>query len=142
MGEPWLYQVRAELDAATADKVRSDPGATDLAPLARILERHKAKLVCQYDAFAGYVAEAEREGVENYPLHAWTKATIEDPAKKEKYLKHFTFYVEGEEVYPQGAAAALAADLEPLVRDGLIGRVRLIDTNPANNPQPPARPAG
>ena len=40
-----------------------------------------------------------------------TKATIEDPAKRTKYLKSFTLYVDGDEVYPNETADALEADL-------------------------------
>ena len=71
------------------------------------LRRNHAEAVCQYDAFAGYCAEAEREGIEEYPLYAWTKATIEDPAKKAKYLRSFTLYVGGEQVYPKAVADAM-----------------------------------
>ena len=98
----------------------------------------RRKAVCQYDAFAGDCAEAEREGVEHFPLYAWTKATIEDPAKKAKYERSFTLYIDGEQVYPKAQADALAAELRPLVGAGLIADVDQDDTNPANNPQPPA----
>jgi hypothetical protein len=74
-----------------------------------------------------YVAAAEEHGVESYPLYQWTKASIEDPAKKEKYLKSFALYVDDREVYAKEIADALEAALQPL------------DTNPANNPQPPRR---
>jgi hypothetical protein len=78
--------------------------------------------------------------VENYPLYEWTKATIENPAKKEKYLKSFTLYVDGREVYAKEIADALAADLQPLARSGLITRLSKYDTDPPNNPQPPKHP--
>ena len=93
----------------------------------------------QFDAFAGYVAEAERHGIEHYPLYHWTKATIENPAKKTKYQKSFTLYVDGDEVYVKDKADALEADLQPLVGGALVTRLAKHDTNPANNPQPPAR---
>jgi hypothetical protein len=142
MSAQWLYQVRFDLsDAATAELARRDLGDPALAPLAAVLARHRAQMKCQFDAFAEYVAAAEEEGIDQYPLYAWTKATIEDPAKREKYLKSFTLYVEGREVYAQEIAAALAAELEPLARGGLIARLSTYDTNPANNPQPPKRPA-
>ena len=108
-------------------------------PLPDILQRHNATLKSQYDAFAGYVAEAERNGIENYPLYHWTKATIENPAKKAKYQKSFTLYVDGDEVYARDKADALEADLQPLVGGALVTRLAKHDTNPANNPQPPAR---
>ena len=120
---------------------RAQERSTDpaLAELAAILARHGAKATCQYDAFADYCAEAEREGVEQYPLYAWTKATIEDPVKKAKYLKSFTLYIDGDQVYPKAQADALEAELQPLVGGGVIARLWKYDTNPANNPQPPAR---
>jgi hypothetical protein len=133
------FQIRIELNEAQAAIARRDPDSSALAPLPDILRRHRAALKCQLDAFADYVAEAERHGTEDYPLHAWTKATIEDPAKKAKYLKSFTLYVDGEEVYATEKADALELDLRPLVDSGLILRLARYDTNPANNPQPPAR---
>jgi len=94
---------------------------------------------CQFDAFAEYVAAAEEQGVENYPLYQWTKATIANPAKKEKYLKSFTLYVDSQEVYAKEIADALEADLQPLANSGLIARISKYDTNPANTPQPRQR---
>jgi hypothetical protein len=134
----WQYQVRFDLgDAATAEALRRrDPA---LAPLLDILAAHHALAKCQFDAFADYVAAAEAEGRENYPLHAWTKATIENPAKKERYQKSFTLYVDGQEVYAKEIADALERDLQPLAASGLITRLSKYDTNPANNPQPPQR---
>ena len=83
------------------------------------------------------VAAAETHGIEDYPLYAWTKATIENPEKKANYLKAFTLYVEGDEVYAKPMADALEADLRPLIGK-LIARLSKHDTNPANNPQAPA----
>jgi len=137
----WQYQVRFDLnDAAMAESARRDLHHKSLAPLVEILVNHRAALKCQFDAFAEYVAKAEEHGVENYPLYEWTKATIENLAKKEKYLKSFTLYVDGCEVYAKEIADALAADLQPLARSGLITRLSKYDTNPANNPQPPKHP--
>ena len=139
MSEQWQYQVRIDLEDAAAEIARHDPNDPVLEPLAVVLRKHGATLRCQYDAFADYVAEAERQGPQKYPLHAWTKATIENPAKKAKYLKSFTLYVEGEEVYAKDKADALKQALQPLVGGGLVTRLAKHDTNPANNPQPPAR---
>src|SRR5512144_410803 len=112
MSEEWQYQVWIDLPPATAQLATLDLGAPELRPLTPILARHQATLTCQFDLFEGYVAEAEREGVGHYPLYEWTKRTIEDPAKKAKYLQSFTFYIEGQEVYPKAQAAALVADLQ------------------------------
>jgi hypothetical protein len=139
MTRQWQYQLRVFLADAHAEAARRDPNSAALKPLADILAKHDASLKCQYDAFADYVAEAERRGRENYPLYEWTKATIEDPVKKERYLKSFTIYVSGNEVYDKERADALEADLRPLVGGELVTRIARHDTNPANNPQPPAR---
>lgn len=139
MGDEWLYQVRIDLTEEHAELARRDPANPALDPLPAILARHHATMRSQYDAFADYVAEAERHGVENYPLYHWTKATIDNPTKKAKYQKSFTLYVDGAEVYAKDKADALEAELQPLVGGGLITRLAKHDTNPANNPQPPAR---
>ncbi|OAF01138.1 hypothetical protein AYJ54_29005 [Bradyrhizobium centrolobii] len=137
MTAQWQYQVRFDVnDSATAESARRKLLHPALALLFDILAEHRAALKCQFDAFAEYVAAAEEHGVENYPLYQWTKATIENPAKKEKYLKSFTLYVDDREVYAKEIADALEADLQPLSTSGLITRI----SNPANNPQSPQRP--
>lgn len=138
MSSQWQYQVRIYLADEIAERARRNPQDGALRPLADILSAHHATIKCQFDAFADYVAEAERRGTGNYPLYAWTKATIEQPEKKAKYLKSFTVYVDGQEVYDKKAADALEAELRPLVGGALITRLSKHDTNPANNPQPPA----
>ena len=139
MSDEWQYQVRVNLSDACAAAARQNPDDPAIRPLSDVLKRHDAALKCQYDAFAGYVAEAERRGTENYPLYAWTKATIEDPVKEAKYIKSFTLYVGGDEVYAKQKADALEADLQPLVGGAIVTRLSKHDTNPANNPQPPKR---
>lgn len=139
MDQVWDYQIRIDLDDALADAARRNPDDPSIKPLMEILARHHAMLKCQFDAFADYVAEAEQHGVANYPLYAWTKATIENSDKRTKYLKSFTLYVDGNEVYAGRLADALEADLQPLVAVGLIKRLAKHDTNPANNPQPPTQ---
>jgi hypothetical protein len=142
MSEEWDYQVRVKLAEAAAHLAREDLQAPLLQPLAEIVARHKAKLVSQFDAFAQYVAEAEKNGTQDYPLYKWTKATIEDLEKQAKHLKSFTFYVDGEEVYAKEKADALEAELQELVGGGLVEQVNKYDTNPANNPQAPAHLRG
>jgi hypothetical protein len=134
----WRYQVRFDVnDSATAESIGRNLRDPALVPLFDIFANHRAAPKCQFDAFAEYVAAAEEHGVESYALYQWTKATIEDSAKKDKYLKSFTLYVDGQEVYAKEIADALEADLQPLAKSGLIARISRYDTNPANNPQPP-----
>ena len=138
MPEQWQYQIRIDLEENSAQVVRRNPDSPSIKPLKDILAKHHATLKCQFDAFADYVAAAEKNGTENYPLYEWTQATIEDPTKKEKYIKSFTLYVAGNEVYCRKTADALESDLLPLVGGELVTRISKYDTNPANNPQPPA----
>ena len=139
MAEQWQYQIRLRLADALARTARRAPSAPELAPLPEVLARHDAALVCQYDAFAGYVAEAEKRGTEGFPLYAWTRATIEDPVKKTKHLRSFTVHVGGAEVYSRKAADALETELKPLAGGPVVAALSRHDTNPANNPQVPKR---
>ncbi len=133
----WQYQLRVTLAGDAARLARENRDHPRLAGLRRILARHDAALMCQYDLFAGYCAEAEREGIEQYPLYAWTRAVLADPAKQEKYLASFSIHVGGQEVYPRSAADAIEAELRPLAGGTVIRRLARHDTNPANNPQMP-----
>ncbi len=139
MSSEWKYQIRIDVGEKFAETARKHPGAPALKPLPDILAKHRATMKCQFDAFSDYVSAAEEQGALNDPLYKWTKATIENPAKKEKYLKSFTLYVEGKEVYEKEKADALEEDLQPLVGGNVIERMHKHDTNPANNPQAPAR---
>ncbi|HET7492376.1 MAG TPA: hypothetical protein VFK01_10905, partial [Bradyrhizobium sp.] len=114
MTSQWQYQVRFDVtDSAKSESVRRKLADPALTQLFVILAKHCAAPKCQFDAFAEYVAAAEAQGVENYPLYQWTKATIENPAKREKYLKSFTVYVDEQEVYAKEVADAIEADLQP-----------------------------
>ncbi|SAK54895.1 hypothetical protein AWB77_01575 [Caballeronia fortuita] len=137
MTEVWQYQIRIRLAPDYAAMARRDPANELLAPINEVLTKHDALLKCQYDAFADYVAQAERDGIEQYPLYRWTRETIENPAKKAKYLEAFTLYVHGDEVYEKTLADALEADLQSLASDAITD-IRKLDTNPAHNPQPPS----
>jgi hypothetical protein len=139
MSQQWQYQIRIDLADDVAEIARRDPGNPAIEPLRQILGKHRATLKCQFDAFAEYVAEAERHGTEHYPLYEWTKATVDDPSKKKKYLSSFALYLEGKEVYAGEKADSLEEDLRSLIGGKLIKRMSKYDTNPANNPQPPPR---
>ena len=134
----WQYQLRVDLADDAAAAARAGAVHPGLGALRQILAANDARLVCQYDAFAGYCAEAEARGIEHYPLYAWTKAVISDPAKKAKYRKSFSIHVGGAEVYARESADALEAALTPLVGAGVVKRLAMHDTNPANNPQMPS----
>ena len=67
MSEVWDYQIRATLSDRAAELVREKQEVAELAPLIAVAERHNAKIASQYDAFAQYVAEAEKNGEQDYP---------------------------------------------------------------------------
>jgi hypothetical protein len=133
------FQLRLTLTDQCAERARREPQDPSLAPLTDILKRHHAALKCQFDAFADYVREAETQGIQNYPLYEWTKETIENPAKEAKYIKSFTLYVDGDEVYAKDKADGLQAELKPLVGGPIVAKMFRYDTDPAHNPQPPQR---
>ena len=139
MSDKWHYQVRIYLSDEFAELARHNSKVPETAPLAAILGKHRATMKCQFDAFADYVAEAEKHDPKDYPLYEWTKATIEDPAKKAKHMKSFAIYVDGQEVYAKEIADVLETDLQPMVGSGLITRLSKHSTNPAENPQPTKR---
>ena len=142
-GEPnrdrWQYQIRIMLEGDSAEAVRSGVSSTSLAVLLDVLRRHDAELHCQLDAFVGYCAEAERHGIEHYPLYAWTRATIEQPAKRARYRRSFAVHVAGNEIYRKDLAMPLERELRPLVETGVVESLVVHDTNPVNNPQPPRK---
>ena len=133
----WQYQLRVDLADDAAAAARAGAVHPGLGALRQILAANDARLVCQFDAFAGYCAEAEARGIEHYPLYVWTKAVIADPTKKAKYLKSFSIHVGGAEVYAKDRADALEAALAPFVGAGAVTRLAKHDTDPANNPQMP-----
>ena len=138
MGEQWHHQVRVYLSDAMAEMVHVDRDNPALGPLWGVLGRHQAVPRSQYEAFAGYVAQAEREGPEGFPLYKWTKATLDDPVRRSAHATAFALHVAGQEVYSAEAADSLAADLQPLVGGGIVARMSRHDTNPANNMPVPA----
>lgn len=139
MHDTWQFQLRLTVAPELADALRSRAPHEGRERLETVLHQRNASLKCQFDAFADYVEEAERMGTDQYPLYQWTRDTIVNAEKKAKYLKSFTVYVNGEEVYDKETADWLHAQLTALVGNVGIESVSRFDTNPANNPQPPER---
>jgi hypothetical protein len=138
MDDNWEYQIRFKLNEQLAEAARHSRDDLDFAPIAEALARNRATAISTFDAFVAYVTEAERSGIEHFPLYQWTKATIEDPAKQAKHSVSFAVYVDGKEVYDKGQADALEADLAPLVAQGRIVSLSKHDANTDNNPQAPS----
>ena len=135
----WLYQIRIKVSDKLSEDLR---GVNELRLSKAILEiatDNSCKLVCTFDAFAEYCEEAEREGIEQHELYHWTKSTIDNPDKKAKHLKSFAFYEGNNQVYSKHLACVIEQRLKDLDSGDDIVEINLIDSNPANNPQPPKR---
>ena len=133
----WLYQLRMRVSQSLADDLRGQQSFDLSKKIATITNDHGARLVCVYDGFRDYCLEAEANGVEKYHLYEWTKTTIENPEKKKKHLKAFSFYKGNDQVYEKEFAMSLETKIRALASFEEIEEVTLIDSNPANNPQPP-----
>ena len=135
----WLYQIRIKV----SDKLSGDlRGENDLGlskAIIKIASDNRARLVCTFDAFAEYCEEAEKEGIEQYELYQWTKSTIDNPEKKAKHLKSFAFYEGDNQIYSKELARSIERRLKVLDSGNDIIEINMIDSNPANNPQPPKR---
>lgn len=137
MSEDWLYQIRIRVNDEMSSNLRKNKPSGLARQIKSLARKHGTTLVCTYDAFVDYCREAESNSVEDYPLYAWTKQTIENPEKKQKHLKSFAFYRNNDQVYERALAETIYSELLPLANNGTIDEVKLIDSNPANNPQPP-----
>ena len=133
-----LYQVRLDVIEEIASEVRKKNYKKLNEKLSFILEKVKADLVCQYDAFKNFVLECEKENEVNNALYKWTKDTIENKVKKQKYLKSFTVYVEGEQLYEKKIADFLEYEIKKLNEKKII-KINKYNSDPKNNPQPPKK---
>ena len=135
----WLYQIRIKVSKKLSEDLRSVNDLRLSKDILKIASDNNSRLVCTFDAFAEYCEEAEREGIEHYELYHWTKSTIDDPEKKAKHLKSFAFYEGDNQVYSKELAYSIQQRLKDLDGDNDIVEINMIDSNPANNPQPPKR---
>lgn len=135
----WLYQIRIKVSEQLSKDLRSVNSSSLAKEINKIASDNGSKLVCTFDAFAEYCEEAEREGIEHYELYQWTKSTIDNPEKKAKHLKSFAFYEGDNQVYRKELACSIQQCLKDLNSGNDIVEINLIDSNPANNPQPPKR---
>ena len=135
----WLYQIRIKVSKKLSEDLRSINDLELSKEILKIASDNNSRLVCTFDAFAEYCEEAEREGIEQYELYYWTKTTIDNPEKKAKHLKSFAFYEGDNQVYSKELASSIERSLKKLDGGDDIVEINLIDSNPANNPQPPKR---
>jgi hypothetical protein len=120
MTETWQFQIRITV-------------APELASALRAHEQVEG-----HDLLEAILRDCNASLKDQYPLYEWTKDTISNPDKRAKHLKSFTVYVLGEPVYDRQTADRLHARLSALAGEAGIESVSRFDTNPANNPQPPA----
>ena len=135
----WLYQIRIKVSEKLSEDLRSVNDLGLSKEINKIASENNSRLVCTFDAFAEYCEEAEREGIEQYELYQWTKSTIDNPEKKAKHLKSFAFYEGDNQVYKKELAYSIQQRLKDLNSGDDIVEINMIDSNPANNPQPPKR---
>ena len=138
-GNEWLYQVRIKLNQSIADDLRSDSNLDLSKEINKIARNHRTRPVCTLDGFLDYVKEAEKNDIEEYPLYHWTKSVVDDPQKKIKHSKSFAFYFGDEQIYEKQRAQSLYNDLLELNDENKIEEIKIIDSNPRNNPQPPKK---
>ena len=136
----WQYQVRIRTSERLSQTLRSEDTSSLADRLRAISQSHGMTIVNTFDAFKEYCDEAEDNGIEKYSLYHWTKATIEDPERKAKHLKGFAFYKgEADQIYEKELALSLVSSLEEVGISKDLLEIKLIDSNPANNPQPPSK---
>ena len=73
---PLLYQLRIHFSEEFSQLVRNNKDHKIIRELNIIFKDYQVEMRSQYDAFCDYLHEAEKNGVEDYPLYKWTKATI------------------------------------------------------------------
>ncbi len=135
----WLYQVRIKLNQSFADDLRGDSNLDLSKEINKIARNHRTRPVCTLDGFLDYVKEAEKNDIEEYPLYHWTKSVVDDPQKKIKHSKSFAFYFGDEQIYEKQRAQSLYNDMLELNDENKIEEIKIIDSNPRNNPQPPKK---
>ena len=133
-----LYQVRLDVIEDIAQEVRNKNYYKLNENIDAILLKVDAELICQFDAFNNFVTECEKENNTNNALYKWTKDTIENSLKKKKYLKSFTVYVNGEQLYEKKTADYLESEIKKLNEKKIL-KISKYNSDPNNNPQPPKK---
>ena len=133
-----LYQVRIDVTEDIAQAVRNKSYFKLNEYIDAILLKVDAELICQFDAFNNFVIECEKENNTNNALYKWTKDTIENSLKKKKYLKSFTVYVNGEQLYEKKTADYLESEIKKLNEKKIL-KINKYNSDPKNNPQPPKK---
>ena len=135
----WMYQIRIVVTSELSADLRALRSSASAKAISKIAADNAMEPVCTFDAFQAYCDEAEKHELHEFPLYHWTKSTVDDPVKKEKHHKSFAFYLGNEQVYHKALADKLYDDLMSLKLEDVLD-IKLINSNPTNNPQPPKNP--
>ena len=133
-----FYQIRVDVIEDIAEEVRNKNYNKLNDNIDAILDKVKGELVCQFDAFNNFVLQCEKENNTDNALYRWTKDTIQNDEKKKKYLKSFTVYVKGEQLYDKNIADYLENEIKKLNEKKIL-KINKYNSDPKNNPQPPKK---
>ncbi len=131
-----MCQLRIKVSSELSQGLREGKAEGHAGKLLGMLRLNNARAACVFDEFCGYCLEAEKHGIDQYPLYEWTKTVIEDSKKKRKHLLSFSIYIDGRAVYSTATAEPVKIELQRLASE-LLFEVAVIDTDPEKNPQPP-----
>ena len=133
-----LYQLRVDLEQNAAQELINTKNINSCKSLEKIIKEENGELVCQFMAFSKFVEECEQENLTDTPLYKWTKDTIENKKKKEKYMKSFTIYIKNQQLYQKEVADRIEDKILNLGCRCIL-KVNKYNSDPKNNPQPPKK---
>ena len=133
-----LYQLRVDLEHNAAQELINTKNINSCKNLGNIIKEENGELVCQFLAFSKFVEECEQDNLTDSPLYKWTKDTIENKVKKEKYMKSFTIYIKNQQLYEKEVADRIENKIINLGCRCIL-KVNKYNSDPKNNPQPPKK---
>ena len=133
-----LYQLRVDLEHDAAQELINTKNINSCKNLGNIIKEENGELVCQFLAFSKFVEECEQDNLTDSPLYKWTKDTIENKVKKEKYMKSFTIYIKNQQLYEKEVADRIENKIINLGCRCIL-KVNKYNSDPKNNPQPPKK---
>ena len=138
MNSKLLYQLRVDLEKGAAQELINTKNINSCKNLGDIIKEENGELVCQFLAFSKFVEECEQDNLTDSPLYKWTKDTIENKVKKEKYMKSFTIYIKNQQLYEKEVADRIENKIINLGCRCIL-KVNKYNSDPKNNPQPPKK---
>ena len=138
MNRKLLYQLRVDLEHDAAQELINTKNINSCKNLGNIIKEENGELVCQFLAFSKFVEECEQDNLTDSPLYKWTKDTIENKVKKEKYMKSFTIYIKNQQLFEKEVADRIENKIINLGCRCIL-KVNKYNSDPKNNPQPPKK---